>query len=356
MDAAGVCAQVLQGEETAAVADIDSEYLKAPFSWPGSKKKIAREVWHRFGFSINNYVEPFFGSGAVLLGRPCIGKIETVNDKDGFIVNFFRAIQRDPTEVAEWADNPAFEPDLHARHYWLVERKKELRQLLEGDPDFYDTQVAGWWIWGMSQWIGSDFCHGIGGWFARDGKLIYMDETTGIQTKGICKKLISLGQAGKGTKSNLAKKEGGIRKWFEILGTRLSDVRIACGDWKRVVSAAATHNNGLTAVFLDPPYSADSGRYKLDLYAVDDTKVAHEVREYCIVNGDNPKLRIALCGYTGEHDVLEALGWHRYGWSTNGGFANMSKKRTTNDNRHREVVWFSPHCLNPVGLVLADDV
>lgn len=46
-----------------------SEALKAPFPWFGGKRKVAKEVWQRFG-NVKNYVEPFFGSGAVLLGRP----------------------------------------------------------------------------------------------------------------------------------------------------------------------------------------------------------------------------------------------------------------------------------------------
>ena len=43
--------------------------LKAPFPWFGGKSLVADIVWQRFG-DIPNYVEPFFGSGAVLLGRP----------------------------------------------------------------------------------------------------------------------------------------------------------------------------------------------------------------------------------------------------------------------------------------------
>lgn len=43
--------------------------LRAPFPWFGGKRKVAEEVWRRFG-RVENYVEPFFGSGAVLLGRP----------------------------------------------------------------------------------------------------------------------------------------------------------------------------------------------------------------------------------------------------------------------------------------------
>ena len=42
--------------------------LKAPFPYFGGKSTIAHLVWERFG-RVNNYVEPFFGSGAVLLKR-----------------------------------------------------------------------------------------------------------------------------------------------------------------------------------------------------------------------------------------------------------------------------------------------
>lgn len=59
----------------------DGTALRAPFPWFGGKSRVAAEVWRRFG-SVANYVEPFFGSGAVLLGRPATqrGGIETVND------------------------------------------------------------------------------------------------------------------------------------------------------------------------------------------------------------------------------------------------------------------------------------
>lgn len=47
-----------------------SPKLKAPFPWFGGKARVASMVWERFGAEIGNYMEPFFGSGAVLLGRP----------------------------------------------------------------------------------------------------------------------------------------------------------------------------------------------------------------------------------------------------------------------------------------------
>ena len=84
---------------------------------------MAKEVWTRFGV-IQNFVEPFFGSGAVMLGRPSpiVGN-ETINDLDGYAANFWRAIKRAPEDVAEHADNPVNENDLHARHVWLGGRR-----------------------------------------------------------------------------------------------------------------------------------------------------------------------------------------------------------------------------------------
>src|SRR5262245_937421 len=131
--------------------------LKAPFPWFGGKSRVASIVWERFG-SIDNYVEPFFGSGAVLLQRPDPSGTETVNDADGYLANFWRAIAYDPEAVAEWADWPVNENDLHARHAWLVARRENFTRRLEGDPDFFDSKVAGWWVWGICAWIGSGWC------------------------------------------------------------------------------------------------------------------------------------------------------------------------------------------------------
>ena len=86
--------------------------VKAPFPYFGGKSRIAGAVWERFG-DVPNFVEPFFGSGAVLLSRPQpFAGSETVNDLDGMIANYWRATQADPDAVAQWADWPVNENDL----------------------------------------------------------------------------------------------------------------------------------------------------------------------------------------------------------------------------------------------------
>jgi site-specific DNA-adenine methylase len=80
--------------------------LRAPFPWYGGKSLAAPLIWRAFG-NVPNYVEPFAGSLAVLLARPSTPKVETVNDKDGLIANFWRATQAAPAEVARWAEASA---------------------------------------------------------------------------------------------------------------------------------------------------------------------------------------------------------------------------------------------------------
>ncbi len=78
--------------------DVKSGVIKAPFPWFGGKSRAAPLIWSRLG-EVDNYVEPFAGSLAVLLGSPRIARTETVNDKDGFIANFWRAVAADPNAV-----------------------------------------------------------------------------------------------------------------------------------------------------------------------------------------------------------------------------------------------------------------
>lgn len=76
----------------------------------------------------------------------------------------------------------------------------------------------------------------------------------------------------------------------------------------------------------------------------DSRDVAHQVRDWAIANGDNPELRIGLCGYEGEHAMPK--GWNEVRWKANGGFGNQSSGRTRGrENASRERIWFSPHCL-----------
>ena len=106
--------------------------LRVPYPWFGGKATVAPVVWEWFG-NVKNYVEPFFGGGAMLLNRPQpFSGPETVNDINGYLANFWRSVQAEPDLVAKYADWPVNEVDLEARH------KKKV--FVRGDGDLQRAQ------------------------------------------------------------------------------------------------------------------------------------------------------------------------------------------------------------------------
>lgn len=296
--------------------------LKSPFPYFGGKSKVANIVWDRLG-NPENYVEPFAGSLAVLLRRPETGKVETVNDRNHFIVNFWRAVKHDRAGVVEYSDSPVTEADLHARHEWLInsEQSFEFRNRIESDPDFYDSRFAGWWVWGQCCWIGAGWCDGYGRnsddetWNARptlkdqglvrcsrsmprlsnDAELIssvghnkkkpilnanFDKVGTGIHAKRPslpCDRGVAsmgrpqLGDAfdiGRGVNGNkragtCAERKAWLSKWIDRLSDRLRLVRVCYGSWERICDSKTTMDRlGTTGAFLDPPYAKNVDRAK----------------------------------------------------------------------------------------------
>jgi DNA adenine methylase len=305
--------------------------MNAPFPWFGGKSRAAPLIWSRIGSDCGNYVEPFFGSGAVWHNRPAEYRgWATVNDLDGNIANAWRAMKANPQAVAEAACAPVHEADLHARHLWLVNNLSRLAGRLCADPEYNEPRAAGWWIWGACSWIRGGWCDGSGPWSA-----VPDDEGVPTLTRdagtGVNRQLPHLG-GGRGVNRKLqGDRLAWLNQWFAALSASLEGVRIACGDWKRICSPLTMTRNGTAAVVLDPPYSQTDA-----VYAHDSSTVAHEVREWARANGGNRKLRIALCGHDGEHNELTGEGWTVETWRKGGGYQGA-------DDRER--IWFSPHCL-----------
>lgn len=310
---------------------------RAPFPYFGGKSRAASTAWAAFG-DVRNYVEPFAGSLAVLLARPQpFAGPETVNDKCGFIANFWRSISADPDAVAYHADWPVNEADLEARHGWLVNRSEKLREWL-ADPDWFDAKIAGRWCWGACAWIGTGWCEGKGPWESNGASIVKRNAGRGIN-----RQRPHFGDAGQGINRQrphlFAGRGNFIRSWFDVLHARLRDVRVACGDWSRVVTPSVTTRHGLTAVFLDPPYTTANIQYAAGGVG---TSLPAEVRQWCAKQTGNEQLRIILCGHAGEHDELENLGWRRVVVKLNAGMARTDAARARNK---AESFWLSPTCL-----------
>lgn len=317
--------------------------IKTPFVWFGGKSRAADLIWSRLG-DTTCYVEPFAGSLAVLLRRPHKPGNEIVNDLDCYISNAWRAIKNAPEETAKWADAPVIECDLHARHRWL-HKQVEFRERMKNDPDYYDPKIAGWWCWGLSCWIGDNFCrpamntstpHLTGG----QGVARQVPHLTGGKGEDVTNQVPRLRIGGGGVQIEQfgsCQQTENLVSWFNALAARLRFTKICCGDWSRVLTKAATWGQGLTGILLDPPYDADGHQ---DVYGDMSRGVSGAVREWAIENGNNPLLRIALCGYESEHKMPDH--WDMQEWKAMGGYASAAGNT---DNSYRERIWFSPHCL-----------
>jgi DNA adenine methylase len=367
--------------------------LRAPFPWFGGKSKVADLVWDRFG-NVVNYVEPFFGSGAVLLGRPHPPTIETVNDIDCLLVNFWRATQYAPEEVAKHADWPVHETEMHAWHVELVKQKARVREALEADPRWFDAELAGKWVWGLCAWIGSGWCSGKEskqvpylsssgtpghgqGINAKHMRLPALGAGSGGQDDHPCahygkgvhsqgmrlsRQLPDIGARAEGIDGGRGVHSGTNRTHlydvFRALSERLRHVRVTCGPADRILTPAVTWRHGTTGVFLDPPYPADAGSTGGIYTTTSEERAAFDgAFRYCIENGHDKRLRIALCYYestTVRHGLdvegpaedvshaLRSLGWDIVSWKAGGGYGGQSGK---NENAARERVAFSPGCL-----------
>lgn len=291
--------------------------LKAPFPYFGGKSRVASLVWSRLG-DVQRYVEPFFGSGAVLLARPHwregVRLNETINDADGLVVNFWRAIQADPAAVAVAADSPSSEVDNVARHRALV--ALDLVPRLEADPRWYDAEAAGWWA----------YCAGSCGMTRR----LYTDKAA--------PKCVTWTRSGV-----IALRDGRLAPQMGRLAARVAHARIKCGDWRRCVKSPAAMGGAKAhtfGVFLDPPYADTSAQYT----TTGNASAEADAWAWAVENGGRENLRICVAGYDDGRTVPD--GWAEVAWKASGGFGNQAQG-TGRANASRERLWFSPHCLAP---------
>lgn len=89
--------------------------MRQVLKYPGSKWNIAMQLVELIP-PHHSYVEPYFGSGAVLFRKPP-SAIETVNDLDGDVVNLFRCIQQDSERLARLVMTTPFSREIYDRQF-----------------------------------------------------------------------------------------------------------------------------------------------------------------------------------------------------------------------------------------------
>jgi len=272
-----------------------------PFPYFGGKRRASPQVWAALG-AVSRYVEPFMGAAAVALQAPRSVKSVLVNDLSHYVANFWRACQSDPETIERLASAPCSEVELRAVHAWLEsEGAERLAGLDWSDLSACDAEVAGRWLWRQ--------CVSVKG----NGDL-------------------ARGNHGAGVKS-------GAVSLLQLACARASRWQVMCGDWQRCVTNSALMlaegATGTVGVFLDPPYGEGSGvQYE------DGTGDAARDSWAWAVEHASEKLRIVAAGYDDGREVPSD--WTTIERVEKGGYANGS---TDNENRHRERLWLSPHCV-----------
>ena len=376
------------GEGVSAQRVTTPKSLTAPFPWYGGKRRWSERVLIRFGH-VDVYAEPFAGSLAVLLAS-APHKREVVCDTDGGICNFWRAAAADPDAVAHWADWPTIHDDLTARHRYLVRWVLDHTDELRNDPEYYDAKVAGWWVWGISIWIGGGWCQpnyrkqaapdripkfaptaagvglhkkrprvndDLGGRGVSAQRTNVPDQRPSMQGsragygEGVSAQRVAMpgdqipkmeGANPGGNAANAVKRGARLRPWLHELAARLKGVIVLNRSWESAVtpSVLAQTDSGShppVGILLDPPYTTegrDAAVYGSDADGTSDA-VAAAAWTWAQAHGD--RYRIAYCCHEGDVAVPD-------GWTSETQSFSGIRTATRREDR-RDQILFSPACL-----------
>ena len=211
------------------------------FPYVGGKYTVAPEINRRFG-AITTRIDAFTGSSSWILASPPVA-YEIVNDLDGYVVNYLRAVKYAPGEVARHLDFPRAELELIAYHHYTRDKLPELVSRLGGDPEYYDPVIAARWAYVMAHSLMYEYKR-AGGWSVRDGRLVYERGTGRIRGCMTSRHLLL----------TRLLKERRVFEYLTSLSERLRCVQIWWNDFEIVAEKADRPDYGIVGILLDPPY------------------------------------------------------------------------------------------------------
>ena len=237
--------------------------MNAILKYPGAKWSLAEWIIGCFP-PHHSYLEPFFGSGAVLFNKPR-SNIETVNDLDGDVVNLFECIRQDPEKLGRM---------VYYTPYSRQEYEKTYLPDLPADP------------------------------FDRAARfLVRCNQGYGFRTNEIRV----------GWKNDVQGRERAYaaKNWIELpeviaqAAERLRGVQIEC---RTAVDVIARFNAENVLIYCDPPYilSSRSGgkrQYKHEMTDADHEKLLTVLKEH--------RGPVLISGYPSKLYDQELRDWHR---------------------------------------------
>jgi DNA adenine methylase len=254
--------------------DKDSKVLRAPFGYPGGKTRSVDNIVKHLPYR-KIYIEPFGGSGAVLLARQPVD-LEVFNDRYAGVVAFYRCL----------------------RH---PEKYKSLIELLDltvhSREDFIDAKQT--WCEETDDVI-------------RAAKWYYMvNYSFGSLCRNFGRSTSPIGQMAGKVRNKL--------KYFSHIHSRLKNVQIENQNW---LDCIRDYDSFDTVFYIDPPYiDAHQGTYEHEM--------SHNDHRHLIETVFSLKGFVALSGYS--NPLYENNPWdHQYSWEA---FVSMESCAFTEGNR-----------------------
>lgn len=311
--------------------------LRAPIVGLGNKYQAFKLIWQRLGTG-GTYIEPFAYTASTALSNPAPHLLskEIINDHNGFVTNFWRAIKHDYERTAFYADMPLSHLDFVASERRLLHYQADLPKMLNEDIAFFDPILAGLWAYYLA--LSIDI-----------GRHLHIGEFTGASQTVSVGKGVSIGRA------NTPFWDGNLEDgdewrlsgnrlfgWFKALALRLRNTQIFCKDWDDLFSNSmlgqSKSGEGHTLIFFDPPYA--EAAHKGKTYTNEQVGIHKTVMIKAIDLAKNPNNRIIVCGYENDHVTPE--GWTKEIWKGDG--IRLGGQQKQNYSR-AEAIWCSPGCI-----------
>ena len=270
------------------------QILRAVFPYPGGKGRLSQAFLDILPYR-DSYVEPFGGSGSVLLARRK-SKIEVFNDRYAGVVAFYRCI-RDAEKCRKLVER--LDLTIHSREEFVW-----CRDTWEDQTD--DVERAARWYYTINYSFSS-----LGRNFARTTRC---------------------------SEGNLAGKIRNKLKRFFMIHNRFQRVQVENQDWLQCMK---DYDSPVTVFYCDPPYlDSDSGIYKSKFKKEDHERLLHFI-EHC-------EGYVAVSGYS--HPLYEDCSFwnHRYEFDLRDSIKSLAftesnhKKHQEGLNdrgRNQEVLW-----------------
>lgn len=264
----------------------------------GSKVGMSERINALLGKEAQSYVEPFFGSGAVLLARPRAG-VEVVNDINGDLIHFYRTLRDERTRY-RLIDALTYTP--YSRDELDAARTGEV-------PDDPVERARRFLVRSNQSYVGAG---GAGPWTCT-----YSPSSR---------------------HSNASKWNNYVTR-LSAVAERLSRVQIENTDARSVVAKAVKVGSPNLALYLDPPYvhsTRNGSRYAEDGFTDDD----HGELLGLVRDMPGP---VVISGYASDlydQALTSAHGWSREVHSR----AATSSAGKGSVARREEVLWFNAAC------------